>query len=246
MKDLNNSDKVFWHRYLPFYEEEFKGMDGFEHILEFGVFKGASIRWLFERFPKSMIHAADILPVQEEWPIHDRIQYYYVDQDSKQSIIKLFKAIDTKLDLIIEDGSHRPVHQKNCLIQGLNNLNPGGVYILEDLQTSHPGHIFYKELRKKYFGPYHLLLALEHQLATFNKIDLDSLINGEPKSLFSKEELGSVVEKIKSVKIYKRSTLPLKCYRCGSSSFNYIDLKCSCGIGLMSESDSISAVIHLK
>ena len=43
------SDKIFWHGYIPFYETFFAGRT-FQHIAEFGVYKGRSIRWLLHPF----------------------------------------------------------------------------------------------------------------------------------------------------------------------------------------------------
>jgi hypothetical protein len=47
-----------------------------------------------------------------------------------------FKAIPGP-DLIIEDGSHVPRHQADCLRFGFSALNPGGIYLLEDIHTSY-------------------------------------------------------------------------------------------------------------
>jgi hypothetical protein len=99
---------------------------------------------------------------------------------------------------------------------------------------------------EKYIGPLHLLLFLEHTLNQ-NKLLEDSILDElSNKSLFSKDEIIFIFEKISSIQIFKRTTLPLKCYNCQTSNFDYHSLKCKCGADLYSECDSISAIIRLK
>lgn len=109
---LKGSDKQYWHRYLPVYEARFKTLNNCNKILEFGVFKGESIRWLNDLFPGAEIYGSDILDVLPEWPVSENIKYFHVDQGDVNSIKGLFQQINGDLDLIIEDGSHLPEHQK--------------------------------------------------------------------------------------------------------------------------------------
>ncbi len=44
---------------------------------------------------------------------------------------------DNRYDIIIDDGSHVPQHQIISLACLLPALNPGGLYIIEDLETSY-------------------------------------------------------------------------------------------------------------
>jgi hypothetical protein len=277
---MENSDKYYWHRYIEEYNAVFREIKTPANILEFGILKGDSIRWLLGKFPAANIYGADILPTQDSWPKSDRTKYFQMDQGQVGLIEKLFNTIPEKLDLIIEDGSHLPQHQKNCLIEGLKNINSGGVYILEDLHTSHPSHPYYQNyavnslsyfskislkllgklgfMRIKqyliaalvkdvsYIGPFHLLLFIEKKLKE-NKFIEDSLLDElSKKSLFSKDEIIFLFEKISTIQIYKRTTLPLKCYNCQTSNFDYHLLRCKCGADLYSECDSISAIIRLK
>ena len=51
---LSHSDKSFWHGYLSFYESHLpRNIEGL--IVEFGVFKGNSIRWLSQKYPEAKI-----------------------------------------------------------------------------------------------------------------------------------------------------------------------------------------------
>ncbi len=243
---LKGSDKQFWHRYIPLYEEELGKLVRCNNVLEFGVFKGESIRWLNNKFPHAEIFAADILPIQPEWPVASNIKYYYVDQGSLETIETLFNTIDKELDLVIEDGSHLPDHQRNCLMESVKHITSGGVYILEDLHTSHPEHQFYKKNGSNYIGSFHLLLCFEHLISTGKNLDSSTLKDISKKSLFTANEIEYLFRKISNIKIYKRATLPHRCYRCGSTDFNYHEIKCKCGIGIYSPSDSITAVITIR
>jgi hypothetical protein len=278
---LTGSDKQYWHRYLPIYEKELNKLKVVRRVLEFGIFKGESIKWIYNKYPEAKIFASDILPIQPEWPIAQNIKYLYVDQGDTETIRNVFKEIGDNLDLIIEDGSHFPEHQKNCLIQGINHISSGGLYILEDLHTSHPEHPFYKNTGLRYIprnykmilricdllplgswirnylkskfsqngefiGPLHLLLCLEHLKITGKDIDESILKQFSYNSLFSPDEVIDIFKRISEIKIYKRSTLPHKCFVCGSTDFQYHSLKCKCGADIYSNSDSIAAIIHIK
>ena len=74
------SDKQYWHRYNEFYESTLNSIPEATKILEFGVFRGSSIRWLLKKFPLSNIYGCDILDPTEHWPLSDRVTYFKMDQ----------------------------------------------------------------------------------------------------------------------------------------------------------------------
>lgn len=242
----NDSDKSFWHRYTGFYERAFSTLGDVSSILEFGVFKGDSIRWLAERFPQARIVGCDIVPPQPSWPVSPRVGYARLDQGSVEQIRRLFEHLNTKFDLIIEDGSHKPVHQRNCLVETLSYLRPGGMYILEDIHTAHPEHPLYRELKRAtVVGPLHLLLALEHLQARSAALDEATVARLTGDSLFSRDDVELVFRLVRSVDIYRRATLPLRCYNCGKSAFHYGALRCECGADLYGVADSMTAVLRV-
>lgn len=239
---IEASDKVFWHRFIEFYEPFMKKIENPENILEFGVFHGHSIAWFHDRFPQARIVGCDILDVQPEWPRSERIEYRKVDQNDVTALDNLFEDLGRKFDLVIEDGSHLPRHQRNCLLAALPRVRSGGIYILEDLHTSHPAHEMYQKLKQPgVIGPLHLLLAIEH-IKTCG-LASSSLKQLGKNSLFDYAQIMNVYERVSSINLYKRAALPLRCWRCGASEFNYHDLRCACGAGLYSEDDSMTAVI---
>lgn len=238
------SDKVTWHRYVDFYEPHLARLRKPRNVLEFGVWRGASIRYLRERYPNAAIVGCDILVAQPEWPRDARIEYVTVDQADVEGLRDLFLD-HPPFDLIIEDGSHQPEHQRNCLITGLRHIRPGGIYILEDLQTSHPSHPMSGGAKR--LNCYHLLLAVEHVLSTGIAFS-DSLVNrlSSGSSLFSSAEVRDVFARVSQVDLYRRATLPLRCYKCGSVDFDYGALRCTCGVELAATADSMSAVITVR
>ncbi|WP_312394589.1 hypothetical protein [Chryseobacterium sp.] len=240
---LENTDKFFWHRYDSIYTQELSNLENVKKIVEFGIFKGDSVRWLNREYPEAKIFGADILPVQSEWTINDAISYYQLDQDKVSDIQNFLNITGNEIDLIIEDGSHFPKHQKNCLVEGMNYLKSNGIYILEDIHTSHPQHDYYTKDGKNYISPLHLLLFIEHHRSIGVEIHEDKIKELTKNSLFNFNEIINLINTIKDIKIYRRSTLPLKCYNCNSSDYNYHILKCKCGADVYAEADSMTAVL---
>lgn len=262
--EWQETDKAFWHDYIPFYEqhlpEKICGL-----IVEFGVFRGASLRWLLAKFPDAQIVGVDIEQPGPDWPKDPRIRYVTLDQGN-QNAVQAFFAGTPYPDLIIEDGSHIPLHQSLCLKYGLKALTHGGVYVLEDIHTSHPAHQLYKDefsARMATFGlfgrlgaqllrrqtSYHqtslsTLLAMEH-LKRLNKQYLTPQEVGilSDGTHFNAEEIRRIFDSIGEIYTYRRSRLPLHCYKCQGTTFDYHKLKCMCGTDLLAEADSMSIII---
>lgn len=262
-KNLNEnalSDKIFWHGYIPFYESFFTGRE-FHSIAEFGVYKGRSIRWLLARFPDALIYGADILPIQEEWPVDPRFHFTRLDQASRDQIRQFLGQ--SRHDLIIEDGSHQPQHQINCLIEGLDALGSNGIYILEDVETSFPNHPWWNKklhwwkLRERrllreqqrivsYGNALHLLLALDHYKHIGVAVDDGVVSQIAINSLLSKEEIKRIASQIESIHLYRRTRLPDYCHDCGAKHFEYSKLQCVCGQEIFGNNESMSFIIIKK
>lgn len=165
--------------------------------------------------------------------------------------------------LIIEDGSHVPSHQARCLRLGMERLAPGGLYLLEDAHTSLPSHALFRQelaevgksggllqsLRRNDAAPRHatalsLLLAFEHirrmadraaQQRALQELD----VGGN----FDRQAIDRLYRCIDTIRVYRRSTLPARCYRCGSDAYDYHAYRCRCGVELYAEADSMSVAI---
>ena len=174
------------------------------------------------------------------------IGYVRLDQGSVEQIRSMFRHFNVRFDLVIEDGSHHPVHQRNCLVETVPYVRPGGVYVLEDIHTAHPSHALYQALgRPSVVGPLHLLLALEHFQARGIAPDTVAIDRLAGNSLFTRQDVELIASRVSAIEIYKRATLPLKCYNCGTSNFDFATLRCTCGTTLYAEADSMTAVLHL-
>jgi len=242
------SDKHYWHRYSRFYQRHIATLGPVSAILEYGVFKGGSINWLRSIFPNAEIIGLDILPAQPEWPTGSAITYIAADQGDRPAIARVLKTLNRRFDLVIEDGSHIPQHQANCLAESLPYLKPGGMYILEDLHTSHPRHPYYQS----HCAPgtptsLHVLLLIEHVLAangTIEPADLEVLSHPD---LLTATDLRQLAAAIAAVDIYQRATLPLRCYACGGDDFDPVALVCRCGVSLdIIGPDSITGVLRTR
>jgi hypothetical protein len=126
---FKESDKVHHHAYHLFYEDELNHMrdDKFK-MLEIGYGNGESFPAWLEYFPKAQV---------------DRGEVFCVDQ-SDESKLKKF-ARNKKYRFIIDDGSHVPRHQVTSFYALFPKLEYGGIYIIEDIETSfwHPDAMLY-------------------------------------------------------------------------------------------------------
>ena len=255
-----NSDKAFWHKYTDFYEPFFKVIQAEKErpvILEYGVFKGGSIRMYLESFRHPIIYGVDIVAERPTWPKGDDIHYFQVDQSNRGQIRDFLKKADQKFDLVIEDGGHRPDQQYYSLIETVDYMAPGSLYILEDIHTSLKGHPL-----NKYFGRigerfpgncYNVLTAILHlkQLMSLGKIaerDAEELLTRQftGRALIPPPDRLRLFTLIEDISFFKRADLPLLCWSCGSHVFDYEAFKCVCGKLLMGAHDSMSAVLTLR
>jgi hypothetical protein len=241
---LDTSDKVFWHGYIDFYEGFFKDRS-FKNIAELGVFKGNSIRWLLERFPDARVCGADILPLQPEWPLHERFQFTQLDQGDVDAVRGFLTQ--RRFDLIIEDGSHLPKHQVLCLMEGIRALQSGGIYILEDIHTSHPSYA--KKLggilpRTSKGNALSVLLAISHYQRLGMEIDAPRAQLIAKASLLAPQEVDFLAQHIAKISLYRRTRLPDYCYKCGAVDYDFSTYSCKCGAEVFSDSDSMSFVIE--
>jgi hypothetical protein len=244
--DPIGSDKHVWHRFSPFYRRQFATLGPVGRVLEFGVLNGASIRWLRGLFPAAEIVGVDILPMQPDWPVDPAIRYLRADQGDRAGLEAALAGLGSGFDLVIEDGSHVPQHQAACLAAAFPLLRPGGLYVLEDLHTSLPWHPLYQgHCAPDTPASLHLLLAVEHALAAGRPIPPAEAARLAAPGLFSAGEVAALAGGIAAVEIFRRGSLPLRCWSCGSDRFDYVALRCGCGVSLsLAEPDSMTAALR--
>ncbi|MDR1227998.1 MAG: hypothetical protein LBK55_03110 [Azoarcus sp.] len=104
-------------------------------LLEIGVQNGGSLEiWKKYLPPGSALHGVDIAPQCLELDFSDGIHFHHGSATDVDFINHRFA--NTKFDIIIDDGSHICADVIAAFTNLFKKLNPGGIYIVEDLHTS--------------------------------------------------------------------------------------------------------------
>ena len=138
------------HTYTDFYFDQFKNIRfKISDLFECGIGSnnlniesnmgihgkpGASLRMWRDFFPEANIYGGDIdreILFEEE-----RIQTFYVDQRNSDLIKSMWRKINKKFDIIIDDGLHFFDANINFFENSFYNLKKGGIYIIEDIRIN--------------------------------------------------------------------------------------------------------------
>jgi len=145
------------HNYIPAYTKLFNNVRyDVNNVLEIGIgslengqmggvngplvsrtnYKtGNSLKCWEEYFPNANIYGIDIYSHPEL--NQNRIKTFVANQNSEQDLQLVMGKIDTKLDIIIDDGSHMGEHQVFSFIYLNKHLSDNGIYVIEDIQPQH-------------------------------------------------------------------------------------------------------------
>lgn len=136
------TDKWGTHRYAQHYQrhlEQFRG-DEFA-MLEIGIGGyqrqgkgGASLRAWQDFFPKAQIIGLDIQ--DKSFVDGGRIRTYQGSQADPELLERMNREVGP-FRLVIDDGSHRPEHIRASFEVLYPLLLDGGIYVIEDTQTSY-------------------------------------------------------------------------------------------------------------
>jgi hypothetical protein len=139
----SGSDKFGRHHYEQYYENWLKPFRSKPNItfLEIGAEQGRSLAvWneYFDNHPQRILGLAygdktSELPQAVQGMDHVSIQFG--DQSNNQTMSSLRQQ--GPWDIIIDDGSHVPKHMIYTLFSLWNSVKPGGLYIIEDLETNY-------------------------------------------------------------------------------------------------------------
>ncbi|MGA8847711.1 MAG: hypothetical protein WB471_13935 [Nocardioides sp.] len=136
------TDKFGTHRYTPRYQQHLEHLRDREFtMLEIGIGGysregkgGASLRMWKHFFPKAQILGLDIHDKSfVNAPRITAIQGSQVDEALLHRIVEEHGPIE----VIIDDGSHRPHHIRETFRILFPLLAPDGIYAIEDIQTSY-------------------------------------------------------------------------------------------------------------
>jgi len=136
------TDKWGSHRYTQHYERHLRHLRHRKFtLLEIGIGGyaragegGASLRMWKHFFPKAQILGLDV--EDKSFVNEHRIQAYRGSQTNK-SLLKTIAQSAGDLRVVIDDGSHRPEHIRHTFEIMFPLLPSGGVYAIEDTQTSY-------------------------------------------------------------------------------------------------------------
>jgi|MesohylFT_1024984.scaffolds.fasta_scaffold09545_2 hypothetical protein len=131
-----NTDKVFHHEYHDIYDfflKQFYNAPG--AMLEIGIQNGNSLNMWLELFPNAHIYGMDI---DKEYS-GERYSVFKGDQSNPHDLQAIRYSIRNSQGLffINDDGSHIPEHQLLSFNALFPTLVEGGIYIIEDIETSY-------------------------------------------------------------------------------------------------------------
>ncbi|MBI3316625.1 MAG: class I SAM-dependent methyltransferase [Candidatus Omnitrophica bacterium] len=103
-------------------------------LVEIGVYNGSSLRMWEDFFPNAEIYGIDLDPKAMAHQ-KGRIKIALGDQNDENFLQRFQKKVG-KIDILIDDGSHRPEHQLKSLNCLFPSLLKNGIYVIEDLCSS--------------------------------------------------------------------------------------------------------------
>jgi len=126
-----------WLHYFEHYHHHFQRFVGTRmNLLEIGVYSGGSLgMWKHYFGSDCRIVGVDIEPTCKQYE-DEQVEIIIGDQDDGQ-FWGQFKSQLPTLDIVIDDGSHRPEHQLTTFLELLPHMRPGGVYFCEDIHGTH-------------------------------------------------------------------------------------------------------------
>jgi len=135
------SDKWGLHYYTPHYQRHFAPLrDRCLTVLELGIGGyaytpgGGSLRMWKRFFPRAMVYGVDIFDKSEV--AEQRIQPIQGDLSDPAFLARLGAELGP-FDIVIDDASHRSADVIKAFRALFDHVRPGGLYVIEDLQTSY-------------------------------------------------------------------------------------------------------------
>ncbi len=135
-------DGEFAHHYTQHYQRHLEHLRGEAFtLLEIGIggYKhakkgGESLRMWKWFFPKAQIVGLDLQ--DKSWVEAGRIKVYQGSQDD-EAVLRRIVEEQGPIKVVIDDGSHQPVHIRETFRVLFPLIEPDGIYCIEDTQTSY-------------------------------------------------------------------------------------------------------------
>jgi 23S rRNA U2552 (ribose-2'-O)-methylase RlmE/FtsJ len=128
--DIGCNDKNSTHTYTGTYDVLFRPFRNGCTFMEIGLALGDSIKLFDQYFDNSKIVGVDISVVFTPGNYKNDVNIIETDA-TKTEFLEHIK--DYSFDLIIDDGSHMELDQMNTFELLKKKMNPGGIYIIEDI-----------------------------------------------------------------------------------------------------------------
>jgi hypothetical protein len=130
------TDKTAHHGYERFYPQFLAPLRRLKRlgIVEIGYGEGHSIPFWRQLFPRAQIYCID----RDVSLTGEGYVVFKLDQSDPEALAHAIGLITDPVHLVVDDGSHLPSHQLSTfsiLFESL--LQPAGVYIVEDIETSY-------------------------------------------------------------------------------------------------------------
>lgn len=128
-----------WNHYFDIYHHHFSKFIGREvNILEIGVYSGGSLEmWRHYFGPKCHVYGLDIEDACKSYE-NEYTDIFVGDQEDRNFLKELMHRIPA-IDIVIDDGGHKPEQQIASLEELLPYIRPGGVYLCEDIHGEYKG-----------------------------------------------------------------------------------------------------------
>jgi demethylmacrocin O-methyltransferase len=139
---IHKTDKFGYHYYTPHYQKHFRPLKFRKiNLLEIGVggydnlyTGGNSLRMWKTYFPFAKIYSLDIY--DKSFLQESRIKIFKGSQADEAVLETVYREMK-EMDIIIDDGSHINEHVIKTFNYLFPKLKKGGLYVVEDTQTSY-------------------------------------------------------------------------------------------------------------
>ena len=130
----HGSDKITRHKYHEIYHQYLKQFyDKKGGLIEIGIQGGHSLKMWMDAFPNMYIYGIDIGKEDK----NDKYTIFKIDQSSENQLKSILHNIKHPIYFINDDGSHIPEHQLLTFNILFPLLEEGGIYIIEDIESSY-------------------------------------------------------------------------------------------------------------
>jgi len=154
-----------WRHYFDIYQRHFSKFVGREvHVVEVGIYSGGSLPMWRSYFGEGCrVYGVDIEDACMAYR-DERTEVFIGDQSDRSFWARFRQAVPT-VDILIDDGGHESEQQRITLEEMLPHLQPGGVYLCEDIHGAN-----------NQFAAY--LQGLASRLHSFDRCEMPAGVSG--------------------------------------------------------------------